>query len=673
MTNAVTTRQPSTLDADAGRLIRYLQRGGTKSNLQTFKPTRTTWYNSGDEPPAPPTGTDVYFGVNPCTAIPPTNAAGELAPASAIRSQNEYIAALNCLYAEFDAKDFGGSLDAALSHVRGLAVQPTVSVASGGGYHCYWLLAEPFVLDTPEKRQRAVAVQRDWVTLVGGDDGAKDIARVLRVPATLNHKYSPPRTVAFVEQAYSRTYTLDALHAMLPAPAPRTARTPKPAAPACHTDGLQPGVAQPAVDFLAISKATAALARLRVERRDEYAGWLHVGMALRELGDDGLYLWRRWSEASPKYKVGECAEKWATFQSGVDCNGYTLASVLAWARDDAGEPVSTLDDAERLQLQDLQARELQTTRILAMKAPLAAKAVWVGMLPRLDAKRVLVADRAEHSGSLAVNYETFADIMNTSKTSVSNYVELGEQAGLWRKDAEYKETKGGYEVKLIRLDLQPAHFNPELAQPLERKTHGGKRAGAGRKPKCPDCPPRTRVLRKTEITYVCAGCRQVLDAEPSRFELMPDDAPVVIQDETVDALPMGATRQAEHAAEFNHETGTPAANVETNAPEFKMKLVNARETPLVLLPFHLEKTRAELVPVALTETFDITAAIRLADTYAPAEDAGRAVYKTGLVHIYHGNPGKALELLPNILDERACAMLLHLANRPPALTPGLRE
>jgi hypothetical protein len=365
--------------------------------------------------------------------------------------------------------------------------------------------------------------------------------------------------------------------------------------------------------------------------------------------------------------VGECAEKWATFQSGVDCNGYTLASLLAWARDDAGEPASTLDDAERLQLQDLQARELQTTRILAMKAPLAAKAVWVGMLPRLDAKRVLVADRAEHSGSLAVNYETFADIMNTSKTSVSNYVELGEQAGLWRKDAEYKETKGGYEIKLIRLDLQPAHFNPELAQPLERKTHGGKRAGAGRKPKCADCPPGTRVIRKTEITYLCGGCSQVLDAEPSRYDVLPDDAPAeIIQDETATA-PFADVET--NVDEFKHETGTPVANVETNAPEFKMKLVNTRETALVLLPFHLEKTRDELVPVALAETYDMPTAIRLADTYAPADATECRHYKTSLVLLSRGEPAKALALAANVHDERAHAALLHLAERPPTLAP----
>jgi hypothetical protein len=716
---------PSTLDADAGRFIGYLQRGGTKSNLQTFKPTRTTWYNSGDEPPAPPTGTDVYFGVSPCAAIPPTNAAGELAPASAIRSQNEYIAALNCLYAEFDAKDFGGSLDETLAHVRGLAVPPSVIVASGGGYHCFWLLVEPFILDTDKARERAVDVQHRWVAFVGGDDGAKDIARVLRVPGTLNYKYSPPRPVTFVEQDYSRTYTLDALHAMLPAVAPRKARTPKPDAPACQTDALQPGVAQPAIDFMAISKAAAALARLRVERRDEYTGWLQVGMALRELGDAGLQLWQWWSEASPKYKVGECAEKWPTFRIGTPGgNDITLASLYRYADED-GEPVSTLEDGERHQLENYKARDIQQQRIMAMDAPMWAKGHWVGMLPAIEAGHVLVATKDGHTGSVAVDYGNFAAILNTSKSRVCDAVTLAEQAGLWRKDAEYKETKGGYEVKLIRLDLQPAHFNPELAQPLERKLHGGKRAGAGRKPKCATCAPGTPMRETTETTIktFCMGCGECLD-EVTTYktrELMPDDAPTVIQDETgyatsagyeperepVDApryTPGEVWRAVWHGPDADEPVtvvglwdaskspdgrayyqvresanGMPADEVELlthhdeHADEFKMKLVNARETPLVLLPFHLEKTRDELVPLALVETYDMPSAIRLADTYAPVDATECRHYKTGLVWTQRGEHAKAAALAANIHDERACAILLHLAERTPAIAPGLRE
>jgi hypothetical protein len=397
-------------------------------------------------------------------------------------------------------------------------------------------------------------------------------------------------------------------------------------------------------------------------------------MALRELGDAGLQLWQWWSEASPKYNLGDCQDKWPTFQPGTECNGYTLASLFAWARDDAGEPVSTLDEAERRQLQDLQALTVQAQEILGMDAPMSAKAAIVGMLYRLDVKRALVADKAEHSGSLAVNYGTFADIMNTSKATVARAIDVGEQAGLWRKDAECKQTKSGYDIHPMRLDLQPAFYRPELAQPLELKTHGGKRAGAGRKPKCANCPPGTpmRELTETTIKTFCLGCGECLD-EVTTYktrECMPDAAPGRrIQDETVDALPMDATRQAEHADEFKHETGTPAANVSTNAPEFKMKLENAPHPPLVLLPFHLEKTHDELVPVALTETFDIAAAIRLADTYAPDDAAERLAYKTGLTWLQRGEHEKAAALAANVHDERAHAALLHLAERPPTLAP----
>jgi hypothetical protein len=591
-----------TLDADAGRLIRYLQRGGTKSNLQTFKPTHVTWYDTNAPAPALPTGTSVYFGVSPCAAIPPTNAVGELAPASAIRSQVDYIAALNCLYADFDAKDFGGSLDATLAHVRGLAVQPSVIVASGGGFHTYWLLDEPFVLDTPEKRARAVDVQARWQAFVRGDKNAKDIARVLRVPGTLNYKYSPPRPVTFVEQDYGRTYTLDALAATLPAPAPRNARAPRTNAPACHTDGLPPGVAQPAIDLMDVSKAAAALARLSTERRDDYenGGWVNVGMALKGLGAIGYELWHAWSKASPKYNVGDCERKWPTFRVGTPgSTDITLASLLYWAKVDGGEPVSSLDDAERRQLDAYKARDVQQQRILAMKAPLAAKAVWLGMLPRLDAKRVLVAERDEHSGSLAVNYGTFADIMNTSKTSVGNAVDIGEKAGLWRKDAEPKQTKSGYDIALMRLDLQPAFFRPELAEPIP-ETRGGKRAGAGRKPKCATCPPGTPMRETTETTIktFCHGCGELLDelTTYSTRELMPDDAPAAAEFKTVSGYVTPAGYEPER-----EPVDAPAAN----ADEFKTVSVVVPAAATWRLPETvLKKTHAELVPVALAETFD---------------------------------------------------------------------
>jgi hypothetical protein len=562
------------LDDDAARLIRYLQRGGTKSYYLTFDANgyaRATWYDSDAEPPAVPTGTNVYFGVSPCTAIPPTNAAGEPAKPENVRGRKDYIAALNCLYAEFDAKDFGNSLDETLAHVHSLALQPSVIVASGGGYHCYWLLVEPFMLDTDAARARAVDVQACWVSFVRGDKAAKDIARVLRFPGTLNYKYEPARPVAFVEQHYNRRYTLDALQAALPPVPPRTPRTPRTNAAACHTDGLQGNTAQP-VDFRTISKAAAALAQLNTERRDDYASWVHVGMSLKELGTIGYELWELWSKDSPSYTVGDCDKKWPTFRVGVPGGtDKTLASLYAWAKADGGEfkheTGGELDDAERLQLQAYKARDVQTQRILAMDAPMSAKAVIVGMLPRLDANAALVAQHAEHSGSLPVNYGTYADVMRTSKATIARAVDVGEKAGLWRKDAEHVETKAGYDMLVMRLDLQPAFYHPEQATPIEQKPRGGARPGAGRKPICPDCPSGTvhRKVTSTMVTYHCAAHGEIgvehLPALVEEYVSGTDEfkhetgtAPLA-DDEHVDTQHDAPAAHAENADDFKHETG----------------------------------------------------------------------------------------------------------------------
>jgi hypothetical protein len=112
------------------------------------------------------------------------------------------------------------------------------------------------------------------------------------------------------------------------------------------------------------------------------------------------------------------------------------------------------------------------------------------------------------------------------------------------------------------------------------------------------------------------------------------------------------TRQPEHADEFKTDTGYIGG------------------TTLVSV---LKKTRDERVPLALVETYDITAAIRLADTYAPADATECRHYKTALVWTQRGEHAKAAALAANIHDERACAILLHLAERTPAIAPGLRE
>jgi virulence-associated protein E/bifunctional DNA primase/polymerase-like protein/primase-like protein len=88
-------------------------------------------------------------------------------------------------------------------------------------------------------------------------------------------------------------------------------------------------------------KATAALKRLKPSRADEYDDWLHVGMALYELGADGLALWDEWSQESGKYVMGECAKKWKSFEATRE-DKYTLASLFYWAKEDSPDAPITV-------------------------------------------------------------------------------------------------------------------------------------------------------------------------------------------------------------------------------------------------------------------------------------------------------------------------------------------
>lgn len=101
---------------------------------------------------------------------------------------------------------------------------------------------------------------------------------------------------------------------------------------------------EPAVETVSASdnlgKALIALNALKAERADNYESWLHVGMALFELGDNGLIAWDNWSKQSPKYKAGECARKWQSFNRDItQANKITIASLLYWAKEDGNKPV----------------------------------------------------------------------------------------------------------------------------------------------------------------------------------------------------------------------------------------------------------------------------------------------------------------------------------------------
>jgi hypothetical protein len=81
--------------------------------------------------------------------------------------------------------------------LQGFPLKPSFIVASGGGYHLYWKFKEPYTLaevDVIENLNHSLA--QYW----GGDHNACDASRILRVPGTFNHKYSPKREVKIILQ-----------------------------------------------------------------------------------------------------------------------------------------------------------------------------------------------------------------------------------------------------------------------------------------------------------------------------------------------------------------------------------------------------------------------------------------------------------------------------------------
>lgn len=159
----------------------------------------TLWWPVDNPPSIENTEDDVYFGVHPSTTERSTLQ----------RTREIDIEAVNCLFAEFDLKDYG-TRKKIRNHIRMLSPKPTIVISSGGGYHCYWLLKTTVFLTDEETRTGVKDLQTQWNRSVGGDKAVHDLARVLRVPGTFNHKpeYGTPRPVEIIFEDSSRLYNL---------------------------------------------------------------------------------------------------------------------------------------------------------------------------------------------------------------------------------------------------------------------------------------------------------------------------------------------------------------------------------------------------------------------------------------------------------------------------------
>jgi hypothetical protein len=85
-----------------------------------------------------------------------------------------------------------------------------------------------------------------------------------------------------------------------------------------------------------VIKATKALQRLPFSFLENYQDWVNVGLALRELGDDGYNLWEQWTskyfaEKPESKRIDTLRYKWDGFFATNNSSRIGLGSLYFWA------------------------------------------------------------------------------------------------------------------------------------------------------------------------------------------------------------------------------------------------------------------------------------------------------------------------------------------------------
>ncbi len=90
---------------------------------------------------------------------------------------------------------------------------PSLLISTGNGVHAWWLLKEPCVFDSEDDRNRAASVFTRWHTMIRlraaargwSYDRLSDLARVLRIPGTVNRKDpKAPKNVVLLSETGHR-------------------------------------------------------------------------------------------------------------------------------------------------------------------------------------------------------------------------------------------------------------------------------------------------------------------------------------------------------------------------------------------------------------------------------------------------------------------------------------
>ena len=132
---------------------------------------------------------------------------------------------LDLAYGQHAASQLPQTDREALQFLADLPARPSLIIFSGGGLYGYWLFKEPYLITTEADREAIAHLSRQFsYTLVEAGklhgwtlDALGDLARVLRPPGTINHKYGT--LVDLIHEGQER-YNLMDFDWLVPLPEP---------------------------------------------------------------------------------------------------------------------------------------------------------------------------------------------------------------------------------------------------------------------------------------------------------------------------------------------------------------------------------------------------------------------------------------------------------------------
>jgi RecA-family ATPase len=180
-------------------------------------------------------------------------------------------------------------------------IEPSIVVESSPGrFHRYWLVADEWPVDEQGHADFDAVLNR-MVKSYGSDNGAKGVARVLRVPGFLHRKDpAQPHMVRIAGgngHRYTRRQIMEAFPPVEP-PVRKPSSERSSAGPHGSADDYE--LARKMLDFIPA---------------DDRAEWINVGMILKHKFDHaGFQLWNQWSAKSGKYDGEDMPGRWGGFE-----------------------------------------------------------------------------------------------------------------------------------------------------------------------------------------------------------------------------------------------------------------------------------------------------------------------------------------------------------------------